>query len=197
MTEQPIDQWTLMLEALLLRIAETAQKHQKRYYIGGGFAIDLTFGGLSRPHGDVDLYPLEEDTQWWKDWFRSQGYLLYKEKDMVNLPNAFSILTEDQVYVAEIYPIAIGSSGEISMLVSSGTHDMWDELLTIEGTRGLWQGKSWNEVRTVNYKGQAIVVENYHTVLQQLEDYRKRHPQAAYLEKHLHDFARADIKPQE
>ena len=195
MTEQPIDQWTLKLEALLLHIAETAQKHYKRYYFGGGFAIDLTFGGLSRSHGDVDFYPLEEDTQWWKDWFRAQGYLPYKEKDMENLPNAFSILTQDNVYVAEIYPIAIGSNGEISMFVSDGTHDIWDELLTIEGTRGLWQGKSWNEVRTVNYKGQSIAVENYKTVLRQLEDYRKIHPQEAYLEKHLHDFKRAGIKP--
>ena len=195
MTEQPIDQWTLKLEALLLHIAETAQKHHKRYYFGGGFAIDLTFGGLSRPHGDVDFYPLEEDTQWWKEWFRSQGYLLYKEKDMENLPNAFSILTQDNVYVAEIYPIAIGGNGEISMFVSEGTHDIWDELLTIEGSRGLWRGKSWNEVRTVNYKGHSIAVEDYKSVLRQLEEYRKIHPQAAYLEKHLHDFERAGIKP--
>ncbi len=191
-----IDQWTLQLETLLLHIAGTAQKHNKQYYFGGGFAVDLTFGRLSRPHGDIDLYPLEEDTDWWKEWFRAQGYLLYKEKDMENLPNAFSILTQDRVYVAEIYPIASGSNGEISMAVSEGTHDIWDELLTIEGTRGVWQEKSWHEVRTVNYKGQAIAVEDYKSVLRQLEDYRKRHPQAACLEKHLHDFARAGIKPE-
>jgi hypothetical protein len=195
MTEQQLDHWTLKLEALVLSIAEAAQQHQKRYFIGGGFAIDLTFGGLSRPHGDVDFYPLEEDTQWWKDWFRSQGYVLYKEKDMENLPNAFSILTQDQVYVAEIYPVARGSRGEISMLVSEGTHDTWDEVLTIQGNHGLWQGKSWDEVRAVTYKGQAIIVENYHTVLHELENYRKRHAQEAYLEKHLHDFERAGISP--
>ena len=69
--EQKIDEWSLKLEALLLKIAEAAQKHHKRYYFGGGFAIDLTFGGLSRSHEDIDFAPMEEDTEWWKDWFNS------------------------------------------------------------------------------------------------------------------------------
>lgn len=194
--EYEIDQWTFQLEALLLQIAGAAQKHNKRYYIGGGFAIDLTFGGLSRPHGDLDFYPMEEDTQWWKDWFRSLGYIISKDTDMEDLPNAFSLLNERNDYFADVYPIAMGSSGEISMVVKEGTHEVWDGMLTIKGTRGVWQGKSWNEVRNVNYKGQSIVVENYKTVLMQKEEYIKLHPGEVLSEKHLHDFERAGIKPE-
>jgi hypothetical protein len=32
----------------------------------------LAFGGLTSWHEDVDFHPLEVDTDWWKDWFRSQ-----------------------------------------------------------------------------------------------------------------------------
>jgi hypothetical protein len=70
--EQKIDQWTQRLESFLLRIATTAEEAGKRYYIGGGFAVDLSFGGISRPHEDVDFHPMEEDTRWWKDWFIAQ-----------------------------------------------------------------------------------------------------------------------------
>ncbi|HEY6541425.1 MAG TPA: hypothetical protein VIZ18_10825 [Ktedonobacteraceae bacterium] len=194
--KQAREQWNQRLEALLLDIASTAQKAGKRYYIGGGFAIDLTFGGVSRPHGDLDFYPMEEDTQWWKDWFRSQGYIVSRDTDMENLPNAFSLVNENHDYFADVYPIAIGKNGEISMLVKEDTHEVWDGMLTIQGTRGVWQGKSWNEVREVNYKGQAIAVENYKTVLMQKEEYIKLHPGEALSEKHLHDFHRAGIEPE-
>ena len=190
-----IDQWTLQLESLLLRISEAAQKHDKQYYFGGGFAIDLTFGGLSRPHDDLDFYPMEEDTQWWRDWFRSRGYILAKDTDMEDLPNAFLLINENNEYFADVYPIAIGGKGEISMAVKEGTHAIWDGMLTIKGTRGIWQGKSWDEVRKVNYKGQSIAVENYKTVLTQKEEYIKIHPGEALSEKHLHDFERAGVKP--
>lgn len=192
---QPIDQWTQQLETLLLDIASTAQKAGKRYYFGGGFAIDLTFGGLSRPHDDLDFYPMEEDTQWWRDWFRSRGYILAKDTDMEDLPNAFLLINENNDYFADVYPIAIGGKGEISMAVREGTHAIWDGMLTIKGTRGIWQGKSWDEVRKVNYKGRSIAVENYTTVLTQKEEYIKIHPGETLSEKHLHDFERAGVKP--
>lgn len=190
-----IDQWTLQLESLLLRISEAAQKHDKQYYFGGGFAVDLAFGGLTRSHGDLDFYPMEEDTQWWKSWFRSQGYIVLKDTDMVNLANAFSVIDASNQYFADVYPIAVGRNGSISMRVSPGTREVWDGMLTINGRRGIWPGKSWKEVRNVIYKGQTVFIENYRTVLMQKEDYTNLHNGAALSEKHLHDFARAGIKP--
>lgn len=196
MTQNNLDQKTVQLERMLLQIAETAKKCSKQYYFGGGFAIDLTFGGVSRAHGDIDFYPMEEDTQWWKDWFDSQGYIVSKDTDMENLSNAFSVLNKNNDYFADVYPVAIDHSGGISMLVREGTREVWDGILTIQGTRGIWEGKSWNDVGKVHYKGQIISVENYKTVLAQKETYIKLHPGEKLSEKHLDDFKRAGIKPQ-
>ena len=184
-SEQEINQWTRQLETLLLQIAETALKHEKRYY----------FGGLSRSHGDIDFYPMEEDAQWWKDWFLSQGYIVSKDTDMENLSYAFSVINEHNAYFADVYPVAVDSNGDISMGVNEGTKEVWDGMLTIQGIRGIWQGKSWYEVRNVNYKGKSITVENYKTVLMQKEAYIQLHPTEVLSEKHLHDFERAGIKP--
>jgi hypothetical protein len=49
-----LDEKTSLLETLLLHIAETAHKEHKPYYFGGGIAVDLSLGGLSRPHGDLE-----------------------------------------------------------------------------------------------------------------------------------------------
>ncbi|SRR5258708_2943820 len=191
-----IDKKTLQLETLLLQISQIAQKNNKKYYFGGGFAIDLTFGGLSRSHEDLDFYPMAEDTNWWKDWFHSQGYIVSKDTDMENLVNAFSVLGNNNNYFADVYPVSVDNKGEISMLVKERTQEVWDGMLTIYGTRGLWEGKSWNEVKNVNYKGQTITVENYKTILLQKENYIKLHPGETLSKKHLLDFKRARIKPQ-
>jgi len=193
---EELNRWTALLEALLLGIAEAAQKYQKPYYFGGGIAIDLSFGGFSRPHADLDFYPREEDTAWWQEWFRSQGYIVATDRDMAPLPNAFSVINESNDYFADVYPIAVGSNGEISMAVYEGTESVWGGMLTIQGDRAVWEAKSWNEVRSVTFKGQTIWIENYKTVLMQKETNIKLHPAEALSEKHLHDFQRAGIKPE-
>ncbi len=52
--------------------------------------------------------------------------------------NAFSVLSNNNDYFADVYPIAIGSEGKISMAVKQGTQEVWDGMLTIQGMRGLW-----------------------------------------------------------
>ncbi len=193
-SKKELEHWTALLEALLLCIAESAQKYSKQYYFGGGIAIDLTFGGVTRPHADLDFYPREEDTAWWKDWFRTQGYITSKDTDMEPLRNAFSMINENNDYFADVYPIAVGKNGEISMAVYKGTQAVWDGMLTINGERAIWEGKSWNDIRSVAYKGQTVFIENYRTVLMQKEAYIKIHG-GVLSEKHLRDFERAGIKP--
>jgi len=190
-----MDEWTHKLESLVLKIAEVAQTHNKKYYFGGGFAIDLTFGELTRSHEDLDFYPMEEDTQWWKDWFNSQGYIISNDTDMKNLVNAFSVLGKNNEYFADVYPFSFDSNGEISMDIKEGTKEIWDGMLTIQGTRAIWKGKSWNDVKHVEYKNQTVVVENYKTVLQQKEAYLQLHPGETLSEKHLLDFKRAGVNP--
>lgn len=182
--KHPIDQWTQQLEALLLDIASAAQKAGKRYYIGGGFAVDLTFGSISRHHEDIDFHPMEEDTPWWKDWFCSKGYIISKDPDMEEYPYAFLPTNKNHDYFADVYPVRVSTDGSIAV-----THT--DKY---RGRRW-WEGKSWNDVRRITYKGQTIMVEDYVTVLQQKEGHIKAHG-GTLQEKHLHDFRRVGREPQ-
>ncbi len=193
--KEELKRWTALLEVLFLRIAEAAQKYQKQYYFGGGIAVDLTFGGLTRPHADIDFYPREEDAVWWQEWFRSQGYVVSFDWDTTPLRNAFYVVNEINDFFADVYPIAVGANGEISMGVYEGTECVWDSMLSVQGNRAIWEGKSWNEIRRVTYKGRTIWIENYKTVLMQKEAYIQLHPGEALSEKHLHDFRRAGIEP--
>jgi hypothetical protein len=181
--EQIIDSWTYQLEALLLQIAETAQENSKQYYIGGGLAIDLTFGGLSRSHEDIDFHPLEEDTQWWKDWFIFQGYSISSDPDMQDYSHAFLVTNEHYDYFADVYPVKIDADGTISVTVTDGF-----------AGRPWWKGKCWHEVTAVDYKGQVVIVENYLSVLQQKECHYTWHG-GVITGKHLHDFHRAGKEP--
>jgi hypothetical protein len=197
-----LDQKTHLLELLLLRIAAAAEKHDKPYYIGGGFAIDLTFNAITRPHEDIDFYPMEADTDWWKGWSRSQGFEVSKDDDMQPLTNAFSVedrsggdYLKTRDYLVDVYPVTIGKNGEISMAVEPGTREVWEGMLTIRKDRGLWPGKSWSDVRIVTYNGQTVCIENYKTVLKQKETFDKIHGGGTITHKHLHDFERAGIKP--
>src|SRR5207248_781000 len=126
----------------------------------------------------------EEDTQWWKDWFRSKGYLLSKDPDMNKYPYAFLLTNEHHDYFADVYPVKVNKDGSISI-----TH-----IAEFHGRRW-WEGKSWNDMKQVNYKGQLITVENYETVLQQKEGHIKVHG-GTLGKKHLHDFQRAGRIPQ-
>lgn len=118
-----------------------------------GTPTALAGGAFRRPHADLDFYPREEDTAWWQEWFRSQGYMTSKDTDMEPLCNAFSVINEANDYFADVYPISVGVNGEISMAVYAGTESVWDGMLTIQGNRAVWEGKSWNMIRSVPYKG--------------------------------------------
>ena len=165
-----------------MQIAATAQENSKQYYIGGGLAIDLTFGGFSRSHEDIDFHPLEEDTQWWKDWFIFQGYIVSKDPDMQDYPHAFLVTNERHDYFADVYPVNIDRDGIISVTVANAYVG-----------RPWWKGKSWNEVTAVKYKGQVIIVENYKSVLKQKEEHYKWHG-GIITGKHLYDFRRAGVE---
>ena len=175
------DQKTILLEPLLLRIAHTAATHNKKYYIGGGFAIDLACGGISRPHDDVDFYPLEADASWWNEWFNEQGYITSVDTDMVPLLHVFLVSQQNvsatgTEALADVYPIAAGSSGDISMAVHPGTTEVWDGMLAIQNGRGTWPGKTWQNVRSIEYKGQQVFVEDCRAVLAQKDAYIRLHP---------------------
>jgi hypothetical protein len=119
-----------------------------------------------------------------KDWFRSQGYRISKDPDMNDFPSAFLLTNEKQEYFADVYPVRVEKDGTISVTHTSGYQG-----------RPWWKGKSWNEVKQISYKGQAVVVENYPSVLQQKAEHYRWHG-GKPAGKHLHDFQRAGIKPE-
>lgn len=189
------DQKTMLLESLLLRVAHTAATHNKKYYIGGGFAIDLACGGISRPHDDVDFYPLEADALWWKELFNEQEYITSVDTDMVPLLYAF-LMSQQKMSatgieaLADVYPVAAGSNGDISMAVRPGTTEVWDGMLAIQNGRGIWPGKTWQIVRSIEYKGQQVSVEDCRAVLAQKEAYIRLHLGEKLGAKHIHDYRR-------
>jgi hypothetical protein len=169
-----IDPWTLQLEKLLLQIAQTAKEQNKKYYFGGGFAIDLSFGEITRKHEDLDFYPMEEDINWWKVWFQKNGFLISRDPDMRDFPHAFLPTNKNNDYFADVYPIKIGEQGEIMMLWKDGHY-------------GIWKGKSYFDNKKVVYKDVSVYIENPSQVIQQKLDYAQEHA-IELSEKHQHDI---------
>lgn len=170
------DDWTLKLEKLLLEVAATAEKEGKKYFLGCGFGLDVLQGRLTRSHEDLDIFPMEEDTQWWKDWFSSRGYIISKEPDMKDFPYAFLLTNQKHDYLVDVYPVKVSKDG---VIIVTSTNEYKGRLW--------WQGKNWDEVRKVFYKGIPIYVENPQTIIAQKLGHVSFHnePLAG---KHLHDF---------
>jgi hypothetical protein len=76
-----LDEFTLLLEKIVLNIVHTADKNKKEYIIGGGLAIEFFNGRLSRNHHDIDFNTRRSDTEWWVNWFKGQGYNVVKKKN--------------------------------------------------------------------------------------------------------------------
>jgi hypothetical protein len=181
MPDDIVDAWTERLIALLLQIAAAAEQHGRRYFISSGLAVDLAFGGLSRAHEDIDFHPLEADTEWWKEWFVAQGYVIDHDPDMAQFPYAFLVTNAQREYLADVYPMREAADGTVE-ITHTGDY---------EG-RPWWAGKSWRALRRITYRGQRIVVEPYETALAQKAGHVLWHG-GMLDEKHLHDFRRAGM----
>lgn len=57
-----------ILLTIIERIAEESKN--KKYIVGGGISLAISFGKLIRCHKDLDLYILKEDLNFWKDFFQ-------------------------------------------------------------------------------------------------------------------------------
>jgi|GEM_PF-2014490 len=100
-----IDSFTLQLENLALNIARHAHKHNRKYVIGSGLAIDFYLGRISRNHYDIDFHPLFNDVGWWLEWFRSQGYtVIEREEKKVGL--VYEIKSVNNELLVDFWPIA-------------------------------------------------------------------------------------------
>lgn len=149
-----IDAWTLRLEELLLEMAQHANAHRRQYFVGGGFAIDLSFGRLTRRHADIDFHPMEQDIDWWQIWFVNQGFRMGKDPDKRDFPHAFLVIDDEGRTLVDVHPVKIERGGEIFQYEMYGGH-------------AKWEGKHWNNIEIVNYKGVDVHLERAESVLHQ------------------------------
>lgn len=167
--EASIDESTNKLVTLALEMARSAAASGKRYFMGGGLAIDLSLGKVSRNHHDIDFHPELEDKKWWIEWFEKHG-LKVKKIENSRFPETFKVENEAGEQVVDLWPFAL-KEGVL--------------LINREG-KYVDSGKHWHETRIVNYEGVDFRVENPQRVLEQ----KLRHTKEGqpFREQDRHDF---------
>ena len=164
-----INKHTKQLENLVVKIAEAAEENKKEYFIGGGFAIDLSLGIISRNHHDIDFHPMLSDYSWWIDWFKNQGYEVRNRQDPM-FPETWWIYNSKKEFLVDMWPFQLDNG-----------------ILTINHQGKYIDAKRhWNETRVISYKNTKIRIENPQRVLEQ----KTRHVKDSkmYRPIDLHDF---------
>ena len=168
--------FTEFLLDLLIKFVKEAGN--KKYIVGGGLALDLAYGKITRPHEDLDIYPYEGDLDYWIKWFQDQGLSAVDTPDTKNHPNAFVVIDKENNYVADIYCVRFEENGEISGL--------WrDE--NGEEEYGTWDDKNHKRAHKVKFRDVEINVEYFKDVIDQKLAHEKRHNEPL-TGKHLHDL---------
>ena len=147
---EEISEYTKKLFALAQEIAEAAAEQQKDYFIGGGLAIDLSVGRITRNHHDIDFHPMLEDAGWWLAWFKQRGYRVGKGDDP-NFPETFKVKDRRGKEILDVWPFKL-VNGKL--------------LINYKGEY-VDAGRHWQEVRLVVYDGTTFKVENPQRVLDQ------------------------------
>lgn len=164
-----INKYTRQLEDLVIEIAKAAKENKKEYLIGGGFAIDLSLGKISRNHHDIDFHPMLDDYSWWIEWFTDRGYKVRNRQDP-KFPETWWVYNSNEEAIVDMWPFYL-ESGVL--------------LINQEG-KYLDAGRHWEETRLINYKNVGIRIENPLRVLEQ----KARHVSQGqkYRPADLHDF---------
>ena len=115
-----IDEFTLSLESLALKIAKAAKENSKKYVFSGGMAIEFYVGRITRNHHDVDFHPLRKDVAWWKEWFENSGYTVNKKHDK-EAGEVFEVKGIKGELVVDMWPTPLGEDrGEVKIVNYKG-----------------------------------------------------------------------------
>lgn len=152
-----MNKYTIDLVDLVVKIARTAAENQKEYFIGGGFAIDLSLGRITRDHHDIDFHPMLEDSIWWSEWFEDQGYEVIEKADP-KFTEVFKVKDQSGKAVVDMWPFKLDKG---RLLIK---HE--DEYADSK--------RHWKETRTVFYKSTPFKIENPERVLEQKLRHAKR-----------------------
>lgn len=145
-----MDKLTSKLVHLLLVIAKAGNENNKEYFIGGGFAIDLTVGKITRKHHDIDFHPMLEDFPWWRDWFLNQG-LDVKKKPESDFPDVYHVFDKKGIFMVDMWPFRLVS----------------DQLMINKEGVEVDANRHWSETRIVNFQNTKVRIENPKRVLEQ------------------------------
>lgn len=146
----PIDVLTNIIVNLAKQIASTAHQNNKKYFIGGGLAIDFSVGKITRNHHDIDFHPMLTDYTWWQDWFKQKGYEIEIPADD-NYPKTCHVVDKKYENIIDLWPL----KPKLPLLLINCNGKYIDSL------------RVWNEIRQVNFEGTQIVIENPARVLEQ------------------------------
>lgn len=172
-----IDQYTRHLEILLMKIAQSAKENGKDYFIGGGLAIDLSLGKMSRNHHDIDFHPMLEDASWWIKWFKDKGYEVKNRQDP-EFPETWNVFNSNNEAIIDMWPLRLES--ETSLINHNGEYTD--------------SGRHWEETKLVKYKDVDIKIENPERVLEQKTRHVKQGQEYRLVD--LHDFKLLGREPE-
>lgn len=164
-----INEHTKKLEDLVLKIAGAAKENKKEYFIGGGFAIDLSLGTISRNHHDIDFHPMLFDSSWWTDWFTNQGYEVRNRQDP-KFSETWWVYNSKNEFLVDMWPFQL----------QNGTLTINYEGKYIDAKR------NWDETRLISYKNVNIRIENPQRVLEQKTRHVKKSKKYRPID--IHDF---------
>ena len=168
-SDASFDQLTNNIVLLAKKIAIVADKNNKKYFFGEGLAIDFSVGKITRNHHDIDFHPTLKDYDWWKEWFKSQGYSI-EEPANEDFPETCHVVDNNSENIVDLWPFVF----EKNMCVIN------------------YKGKYVNANRypseniKITYEGMNIEIENPQRVLDQklkhIKDGGELRPQD------IHDF---------
>lgn len=164
-----LSEYTNKLIDLAVKMAKVAAENDKQYFIGGGLAIDLSIGRITRDHHDIDFHPMLVDGLWWKEWFEGQGYVVKDQVDL-NFTEVFKVKDKDDNSIVDMWPFKL---------------DKGTLLIKYKG-KYVDAGRHWEEIRMVVFRGTRIYIENPERVLEQKIRHEKMGQ--AFRPEDRHDF---------
>lgn len=170
MTGLKLNELTQDLVKLLVDVAKSAEENQKDYFIGGGFAIDLSLGRITRQHHDIDFHPMLEDSEWWQEWFGTRGYKILK-REGEDFPEVWKVFGRNGKELVDMWPFK-SESGKL-LIKYKGNY--------VDSERQI------GELRTVDFQGTRVKIENPIRVLEQKLRHVKRGSKLRPQDKH--DFS--------
>lgn len=141
---------TINLNNLLLEIIKTSQKYGKKFFVSGGFALDIEIGKITRNHDDLDLHPMERDILCWKRWFKKKGFKIRYNIEIKDKTKAFVAHSPDSQFYVDMYGVRVSENGKLSSAESGRRHDWAGTTWQQTVKRKTWQQK---KVNILHYQG--------------------------------------------